>query len=78
MKSYKIPKTYEHYVFGILQSAITCAVATGISTYRSAIHAEKNMLIEWLYSWGVAWLLMLPVVIIFAPFLRRGVRLLTR
>lgn len=77
MANFRIPQSYEHYLFGIMQSAIICAVATGITTFRTGGHADKNMLLEWFYSWGVAWLFMLPVVIFFAPFLRKGVRLCT-
>ena len=78
MTNFRIPQSYEHYLFGIMQSAITCAVATGITTYRTVDDLDENMILEWFYSWGVAWLIMLPVVIFFAPFLRKGVRLLTR
>lgn len=78
MTNFRIPQSYEHYLFGIMQSAITCAVATGITTYRAVDDVDKNMILEWFYSWAVAWLIMLPVVIFFAPFLRKGVRLLTR
>jgi hypothetical protein len=78
MRNFRIPQSYEHYLFGIMQSAITFAVATGITTFRTGNPTGSYMLLEWFYSWGVSWLIMLPVVIFFTPFLRKGVRLLTR
>jgi hypothetical protein len=71
----RIPKKYGHYLFGILQSAITCAVATGISTFN-AVPVEQ-VAHQWASSWAISWILMIPVVLFAAPFLRKFVDRLT-
>lgn len=71
----KIPHKYGHYVFGVLQSGVTCAVASGITVFNSNIGDHK--LIDWLTAWGLSWAIMLPVVFIFAPILRLVVNQIT-
>ena len=71
----KIPKKYGHYLFGILQSAITCAVASGISTFKAA--PIEQIVPQWASSWAISWLLMIPVVLFAAPLLRKSVDRLT-
>ena len=70
-----IPRKYSHFVFGVLQSGITCAIASGIATYNAG--GDGNKVLDWLVAWGVSWLMMLPVVFLFAPLLRRAVDKLT-
>lgn len=71
-----IPRRYSHFVFGGIQSGLTCLVAAGIASYPSL---ETNEFLEhWLVSWLVAWLTMLPVVVVAAPAIRTVSLWLTR
>lgn len=71
-----IPRRYAHFVFGILQSGLTSAVASGIAS--AAFWADGTFLRHWLFAWWVAWLVMLPVVLFAAPSLRKLSHALTR
>lgn len=71
----KIPARYEHFVFGILQSGLTCLIAAGITVTPHAF--DGVFLAHWLKAWLVSWLLMLPVVISAAPLIRLIVGRLT-
>ena len=65
----KISSRHSHFVFGVLQSGLTSAIAAAIA---SIPFFEGGMFVpHWLTSWGISWLTMLPVVVIAAPFLRR-------
>lgn len=58
-----ISRKHSHLVFGVLQSGLTCLIASGIASYPSVSH--------WLASWIVSWVTMLPVVVLAAPLIRR-------
>jgi len=58
-----IARKHSHFVFGVLQSGLTCLIASGIASYPSVSH--------WLASWIVSWITMLPVVVLAAPLIRR-------
>jgi len=68
-----IPKRYSHFLFAVMQAALTSAIAAAIAS----VNAEM-FLRHWLQSWPLAWILMLPVVIFFAPLLNRFSVLLTQ
>jgi hypothetical protein len=70
-----LPRRYAHFVFAILQSGLTTAVAAAITIARMA---PDNPLIDWVCSWAVAWTMMVPVVILAAPTLRKAASFLTR
>jgi hypothetical protein len=70
-----IPRHYSHFVFGAIQSALTCFIAAGIA---SAPSWSGDFLRHWLLSWLVAWMTMLPVVILAAPAIRSLSQRLTR
>lgn len=65
----RIPQKYGHIVYGVLQSGLTCAVATAISTLGAA--DLGNYLAHWLKSWLLSWILMLPLVLLAAPLIRK-------
>jgi uncharacterized membrane-anchored protein YitT (DUF2179 family) len=71
-----IPRRYSHFLFAVMQSALTSAIAAAIASVGLISHG--TFLRHWLESWFVAWLLMLPVVIFFAPFINKFTVLLTR
>lgn len=60
-----IPRRYVHFVFGVIQSGLTSAVAAGIASLPFL--SEGGFLRHWTQSWLAAWLLMLPVVLFAAP-----------
>jgi FtsH-binding integral membrane protein len=71
----RIPRRYSHFVYGVIQSGLTCAIATAIANVRFAAHG--SFMNHWLQSWFVAWILMLPVVLFAAPAIRNLTDLLT-
>ena len=71
-----IPRRYSHFVFGAIQSALTCFIAAGIASVPS--WSGGHFLRHWLLSWLVAWVAMLPVVIVAAPAIRSLSQRLTR
>jgi FtsH-binding integral membrane protein len=71
----KIPRRYSHYVFGVIQSGLTCAVAAAIASYP--LMGEGKFVSHWLMSWLIAWLTMLPVVLFAAPYIQKASDALT-
>ncbi len=71
-----IPRRYAHFVFGILQSGVTSAIASGITS--APFMDEGRFLSYRIQAWLIAWLLMLPVVVFAAPHIRRASYALTR
>jgi FtsH-binding integral membrane protein len=71
-----IPRRYSHFVYGVIQSGLTCLIAAGIASYPSL--ATGNFLRNWALSWLVAWMSMLPVVLLAAPAIRTMSLKLTR
>ncbi|HSW15135.1 MAG TPA: DUF2798 domain-containing protein [Solimonas sp.] len=65
----KIPGRYSHYVFGVIQSGLTCLVAAGIASVPFL--EQGSFLLHWSRSWLIAWATMLPVVMLAAPAIRR-------
>jgi hypothetical protein len=65
----KLPKRYAHYLFALIQSGLTTAVATAITSLRLA---TDDLLISWLNSWLVSWATMVPVVLLAAPIIRQA------
>ena len=72
----RLPEKYAPFVFGVIQAAITTAVATAIAT-RQLTEFGLVFLEQWAFAWLVAWVTMLPVVILLAPLLQRAVIALT-
>jgi len=71
-----IPRRHAHFVFGVIQSGLTSAIAAGIASVPFL--ADGSFLGHALRSWVIAWGLMLPVVLFAAPFIRRLSVALTR
>jgi hypothetical protein len=65
----KIPERYAHFLFAVMQSALTSAIAAGVAS--ASLIGKGAFLRHWLESWLFAWILMLPVVILFAPILNK-------
>ncbi len=71
-----IPRRYAHFVFGVIQSGLTSAIASGVAS--AALIGDGGFAFNWLWSWLIAWALMLPVVMFAAPFIQRLALALTR
>jgi hypothetical protein len=72
----RIPARHGHYLFGAMQSGLTSLVASGIASRGS--WNSGDFLQNWLHSWLYAWMVILPVVLLAAPFLRTAVARITR
>jgi hypothetical protein len=72
----RLPQQYAPFVYGIIQAAITTAVATGIATHQM-IDFNIRFVADWLLAWGLAFLIMLPVVVLVSPLIQRCVLALT-
>jgi hypothetical protein len=71
-----IPRRFGYFVYGVIQSGLTCAIAAGIASYPFI--ATGTFVTHWLQSLFVAWITMLPVVLFAAPAIRGLTQLLTR
>lgn len=71
-----IPRRYSHFVYGVIQSGLTCLIAAGIASTPSL--ATGTFLRHWALSWMIAWVSMLPVVLLAAPAIRAASLLLTQ
>ena len=72
----RIPRRYTHFVFGVIQSGLTSLIAAGIASFPSLAHG--SFLQNWMLSWLIAWVTMLPVVLLAAPAIRTLALALTR
>jgi hypothetical protein len=52
-----------------VQSGLTCAVAAAIASLSFA--RSGAFFVHWIQSWLVAWAMMIPVVVLASPFIRR-------
>ena len=71
-----IPRRYSHFLFGAIQSGLTSLVAAGIAS--APFLSEGAFFRQWLGSWVVSWLVMLPIVLLAAPQIRRLSQVLTQ
>lgn len=72
----RIPRRFSHFVFGFIQSGLTCAVAAAIA---SAPFLQAGTFVShWLQSWLMAWIMMTPIVLFAAPAIRNLTHILTR
>jgi ABC-type siderophore export system fused ATPase/permease subunit len=71
-----IPRRFSHFVYGVIQSGLTCAIAAGIASLPFT--TTGAFVTHWLRSSLVAWITMLPIVLFAAPAIRHLTQLLTR
>jgi hypothetical protein len=76
MHGIRISERHSHLIFGLIQSAITCAVATGIATLPFL--ETGSFAAHFIRAWTVSWISMLPVVVLAAPVIRALVDRLVR
>ena len=72
----RIPRRYTHFVFGVIQSGLTSLIAAGIASFPLFVHGSFFQ--TWMLSWLIAWVTMLPVVLLAAPAIRTLALALTR
>jgi hypothetical protein len=71
-----IPRRFGHFVFGVVQSGLTSAIAAAVASYPFL--AGGTFTTNWLRSWLLSWAMMLPIVIFAAPAIRGLTHVLTR
>jgi hypothetical protein len=71
-----IPRRFSHFVFGFIQSGLTCAVAAAIASFPFLM--AGTFVSNWLQSWLLAWITMTPIVLFAAPAIRSLTDMLTR
>jgi ABC-type siderophore export system fused ATPase/permease subunit len=71
----RIPRRYNQYMFGVIQSWITCALVAAVSC--APVLSDASFVVAWLKSWLTSWAAILPVVLLAAPVIRRIVDKLT-
>lgn len=73
----RLPRRYAPFVYGTIQAALTTAVATAIAV-RQVAGDGASLLLPWLYAWVLAFVSILPVVVLAAPLIQRAVLALTQ
>ena len=71
-----IPRRFNHFVYGSIQSGLTSLVAAGIASFP--LIDEGLFVGNWLMSWLLSWATMLPIVLLAAPKIRQLTNYLTR
>ena len=71
-----IPRRYSHFVFGVIQSGLTCVVTASIASMPFL--SDGTFLVHAGRAWLLAWAVMLPVVLVAAPLIHRLVYYVTR
>ena len=71
-----VPRRYSHFTYGVIQSGLTCLVASAIASYPAL--ETGSFLRHWLLAWLISWATMLPVVLLAAPMIRAAVNALTK
>ena len=71
-----IPRRFSHFVYGAIQSCLTCMIAAAIASLPFL--ATGSFVSHWLQSWLLAWVMMLPIVLFAAPAIRQLTQVLTR
>ena len=71
-----IPRRYSHFVYGFVQSGLTCIIAAAIASF--SFFADGTFMTHWLRSWVFAWITMMPIVLFAAPAIRNLTDILTR
>lgn len=73
----RLPRRYAPFVYGSIQAALTTALATAVAIAQTT-GGGVSFLHAWLSAWVLAFLSILPVVILVAPLIQRAVLALTK
>ena len=74
-RSFKLSKRNGPFIFGVIQSGLTSAVAAAIA---HSSEPPNTFLDDWLRSWLLSWVAVLPIVLLAAPVIRKIVVSITR
>jgi hypothetical protein len=72
----RLPYRYAPFLYSVIQAGLTTAVATAIATLQTT-DLGVRLVGQWFAAWGLAWVMMLPVVMLAAPLIQRSVVALT-
>jgi len=70
MTKVRLPQRFAPLAYGVIQSAITTAVATMVAAFTGG-PAGYAAITYWVSCWTVAWLAMLPIVILVSPLIQK-------
>lgn len=70
-----IPARFSHLTFGVIQSGLTSGISAAVASVP--FWQERSFLVHWLSAWSISWLIMLPIVIFAAPFIKALVHRMT-
>ena len=70
-----IPAHYSHLTFGVIQSGLTSGISAAVASVP--FWQERTFLTHWLSARSISWLIMLPIVIFAAPFIKGLVHRMT-
>jgi hypothetical protein len=71
----RISRHNSHYVYGAIQSNITCSITAAIASFPFV--ADGSFMVRGLSSWLYAWVIMLPIALLAAPLIRKIVNRVT-
>ena len=71
----RISRKHEHFVFGVIQSGLTAGIASGVANVH--LVEEGTFVLNWIGSWLTSWAVMVPIVLLAAPAIRRMVASMT-
>ncbi|WP_433770066.1 DUF2798 domain-containing protein [Pseudomonas putida] len=70
----RFPTRYRAHVTGVIQSAITCAIAAVIASPSGL--SPNALLVYWFKAWLLAWATLIPFVLLATPLIKRLAALL--
>lgn len=70
----RLPNAWRPYLFAATQASMTTGVATGVAAFQ----LPGGSFAGWLVAWAVSFAMVLPLVLVAAPVIRRGVEAVTR
>jgi hypothetical protein len=69
-------RRHAHFVFGAVQSGMTSLIASGFGS--APLWGSPDFFQSWLRAWALSWAVMLPVVLLAAPWIRKLAHALTK
>ena len=71
----RISRKHKHFVFGVIQSGLTAGITSGVANVH--LVGEGTFVLSWIGSWLTSWAVMVPIVLLAAPTIRRIVTAMT-
>ncbi|WP_160107757.1 DUF2798 domain-containing protein [Pseudomonas izuensis] len=72
----RLPPRYRQHATGVIQSAITCAIAAAIASPSGL--SLSALLVYWFKAWLLAWATLIPFVLLATPLIKRLAGLLVQ